>query len=157
MNQNDKDPLVEHMDDDLMVMIVRRILEDKPLSEVDVEKFSRVFFSAAFFSTASEQEMKIRIRKFDQAISNFLTRISEALKDFEKSHHSIVKTVEASKKEAENRPKHAYFWDHPDVVDFIRNLKEDFYSFSAAERLVGTTRQTLLDYAEKNKYGLQVK
>jgi hypothetical protein len=147
---------MSNLTDDLMLMLVERILKDEPLNDWDLKKFQKYIYTIAVFNKADEKEVKTKIKKFKQAIPNFLQKVSEVLSEAEEAHSRIYKAMQTELERSHSLPEFASSFDHPDMVKFISSLKDTYYSFSAAEDMVGTSRQTLMVYAEAKTHGLRI-
>jgi hypothetical protein len=70
-----------------------------------------------------------------------------------------VKVTNKIKSEIETEfgqlPKGASLNDDIETIRFIESLKNEFYNFSEASKLIGLSRQTIKDHADKNLYGLR--
>lgn len=53
-------------------------------------------------------------------------------------------------------PKYAEYGDTIETIKLIKALDKELYNFSHAEKLLGTSRQTLKKHAEANKDGLKI-
>lgn len=156
MEKTNRSDYIDHLDNKLMLLFIQRIMEDRPLGEVDVTQFGNHFFSGVWSTHKSEKEIQAIIKRFNQAIPNFLNGMATMLENFAESHKKILKKMEEDRKSRLSLPQGVSDMDHPDVIALGRKLTDMYYTFSAAEKLVKTTRQTLQTYAKSQQHGLRL-
>jgi hypothetical protein len=146
----------QHLDNDLMLLLIRRVIQDRPLGEIDVEQFRNFFFTGVWNIWRSEKEMQAIIKRFNQAIPNFLNGVSKVLEELGESHKRALKTMEKERVFRASLPEGVSDQDHPAVIELARKLTDHYYTLSAAEKLVRTSRQTLQTHGKNYQYGLRL-
>ena len=81
-------------------------------------------------------------------IDNCLDESLERVKIVNKAKDDIIK-------EFGTLPEGASLGDDKETIRFIKSLTDDFYNFSDASRLIGLTRQTIKEHADKNLFNLK--
>lgn len=137
------------------IYIVTKLICGEDLSGFDEDRVYSLIFDMALTNKVEEEDFKLKIKKFNQSIPNFLEKLREIFSRAEKNASIIYRENVRFLEHAANLPAYGGVWDSDEVLDFIRSLKEDIYSFSEAERLLGVSRQTLTKYAKEGTHGLK--
>lgn len=142
--------------DNFIVSLTSKIMLGHDLSEHKMEKLILLLYNMADAGSVDEKEVKLKIKKFRKGIPNFLKMVDDALDEAEKMNTRMYKLINVSKERINNLPKLAAFEDSDKVVEFIRSLDKDHYSFSEAAKLLGVSRQSLRKYADENLHGIKI-
>lgn len=100
-------------------------------------------------STLDETFKNIRI-----GTKNAFSQIDECLDESLQKVKIFNKKVLEVESEFGQLPDGASVNDEIDTIRFIDSLKKDVYNFSDASKLIGLTRQTIKEHADKNIYNL---
>jgi hypothetical protein len=100
-------------------------------------------------STLDESFKNIRI-----GTRNALNLIDSCLDESLQKVKVFNKKVLEVESEFGQLPDGASVNDEIDTIRFIDSLKKDVYNFSDASKLIGLTRQTIKEHADKNIYNL---
>ena len=141
---------------EFLIAIVTRIITGEDLTKIDKDKLFKLIFTMAFTNGMTPDDFKIKIRKFRQSIPNFLTTLDTVLNEVQAQGLQMYRRQNSMLLKVANLPPLANSFDPEVVIEFIRTLDKDAYSFLEAERLLGITRQTLRKYADEGKYGLTI-
>lgn len=146
---------MEEQPNSLMMEIFNRIMKGEVLSDYDRKQYKGFLLSMAFSIKMPPKEFKKLVEKFRRSIPNFLQKLDEDLNEMEKVNEKVFKYEEERSEWIESLPKYADSLDAPELVEFIRSLDKEYYSFSEAERLLDVSRQTLKKYADNGLHGLR--
>ena len=100
-------------------------------------------------STLDETFKKIRI-----GTKNAFNQIDECLDESIQKVKVFNKKVMEVESEFGQLPDGASFNDEKETIKYINSLKSEHYNFSDASKLIGLTRQTIKEHADKNLYNL---
>jgi hypothetical protein len=142
-------------DENLILLILNRIIENKPFNTYDQHKLEQTVRNITVKNLLDSHEFKIQIKKFRQAIPNFLDEINNSLNTCEAMLTKLQKEIKERELKLRDLPEHAEINDNPNTIKFIKSLKKENYSFREAEQLLGKTRQTLTKYANEKMHGLK--
>ena len=137
------------------IHIVTKIINGEGLLDFDEKRMFLLLYQMAFSNKMEKDDFKIKIKKFNQSIPNFLKKLNDILIEADRVATEAYKENVRMLERSRNLPECGSDWDSEEILDFIRNLEDDIYSFSAAERLLGVTRQTLKKYAKEGTYGIK--
>ncbi|RYY38743.1 MAG: hypothetical protein EOO08_13080 [Chitinophagaceae bacterium] len=145
----------EQRADDLILLLVQRIVSDKPLGYVDSQWLERYLNLHMFEVQLTVEKMEARIKRFKQAIPNFLEQVELALENTQKRHAKFRKEMMQHMEWVKNLPPGVKDHDHQDVIALAKQLTKEYYSFSDAAKFLKTSRQTLAQFAEKQEHNLR--
>ena len=141
---------------EFLIAIVTRVITGEDLTKIDKDKLFKLIFTMAFTNGMTPDDFKIKIRKFRESIPNFLTTLDTVLNDVQANGLQMYTRQNSMLLKATNLPSLANSFDPDPVIEFIRSLQKDSYSFLEAETLLGITRQTLRKYTDEGTHGLVV-
>ena len=141
---------------DFEISIVTKIICGGDLSDFDEDKLYLLLYDMALTNKLGENDFKSKIKKLNQSIPNFLIRIKEISEEAESNASKIFEYNKRLLERSLTKPKFGSEWDSDDVLNFIKKLEKDIYSFSDAERLLKpfVTRQTLAIYAKEGTHDI---
>ncbi len=139
--------------DEIAIQLTERMLNDKPFGNIDNELCFNSMLYMAISKNELPQNLVIKASSMRTVLANFLA-------DYDKNLGKLINTYEccftfqqAQKEKLENLPLFATTDDSDRMIDFIRSLDRDYYTFKEAGALTGYTRQTLKRWAEDERYG----
>jgi|GEM_PF-5665092 len=140
---------------DFEIYIVTKLVCGEDLSNFNEKKIFTLVFDMAMTNGVTENDLKIKIKKFKQSIPIFLEKLSSIYNQVEKDASKIYQIQRGFIEKANSLPEYGLFIDSDEVLEFISKLDQDTYSFSQAEKLLGVTRQTLKKYADEGIHGIK--
>lgn len=125
--------------------------ENGKLDEIELGKYTTRLI--AYSLTPDDGKYKQRIKKYKQAVTNFLKRLEVELDKTEQVADSIVATIRKENKRLESLPEFSDTFDSNTTIKFIKSLNKDVYNYSqAAKELKQITRQTLNKNIKEGKF-----
>ncbi len=141
--------------DDFLFAIVTKVMSGDDLLDFDRKKLAMRFWGMAYDISMPVKDFTKTLKKFKQAIPNFLKVLDEVLDEAEKMGLRNYEINEQEFEKIKNLPPLANTQDAPQVIAFIRQLDKDLYNYSEAAKLLGVTRQTLKTYTEDENHTLK--
>jgi uncharacterized protein (DUF2344 family) len=142
---------------EFMIAIATKVIAGEDLLNYDKNKLMLLFYNMAYTNSMPLKDFTVRIKKFKQAIPNFLSELEIILDRTEKFGKDYYKFRETQMEAIKQLPPLAYELDHPDVIAFIRKLDKDLYNYTQAGELLEITRQTLTTYTNNENHILKKK
>lgn len=140
---------------EFIIAIATKVITDENLLDYDEKKLTMLFYDMAYTNSMSLKDFTTRIKKFRQAIPNFLMTLEKVLDMAEKMGSDFYKFKENETEALKDLPPLADFLDQPEVITFIRQLDKDLYNYTEAAQLLGLTRQTVSSYTNDKNHILK--
>jgi hypothetical protein len=141
--------------DEIAIQVTERMLNNQPFRTINNDLCFNSMLYMAISKNEIPQNLVIKAQAMRAALTNFLNDYDKSLAKLIKTYEACFQFQQAQKAKLENLPQFASKEDSDEVIDFIRSLNRDYYTFKEAGNLTGYARQTLKRWAEEERFGIK--
>jgi len=135
--------------------ITESMLSDKANMHFNKEQCYNSMLYLAISNEEIPQNLVIKANNIRSELSNFVDQYNKNLTKLINNYEACYQYQQAQKERLHNLPEHATNDDPDYVVEFIRGLNCDYYTFKDAAGLTGFARQTLKRWADNEEFGIK--